>query len=129
LLRAACGTQRSSELPPLPSPEYGRSADAPGGLWDPPAVTVPDPQLTLEPSVSLRRKNCPERRGRSDILVSRRGRKNEAASVHYASRWLGGDVAPRRARAAAGHAGDRFSAAEHGCWVRAYFSRAPPRAE
>src|SRR5262245_12102309 len=46
MLRAVIGTQRSSALPPLPSPDYWGSADVPGGLCDPAAVTERDPQLT-----------------------------------------------------------------------------------
>jgi len=36
-------TQRSSALPPRPSPEYGGASDVLGGLWDPAAVTELDP--------------------------------------------------------------------------------------
>ena len=43
MLRSGIGTQRPLARPPQPSLVYGRSSDAPGGIWDPAAVTEPGP--------------------------------------------------------------------------------------
>src|ERR1700730_12813221 len=58
-----------------------------------------------------------------------KGGDHEATRVHHASRWHGGDMATRRARAAARYAGDRLPQQYIASGLRGPLARVRPGAE